>query len=240
MSNDVIQLHHVSRVYKSQEGTIQHALNEVELAVRAHEFVGIMGPSGSGKTTLANIIGLLAKPTSGDVWFLGKNIAKSSDPQLTALRLDHLGFIFQDYMLIDHMTAVENVMLALHLSSKSRRHIRAESEELLKTLGLQAHLNKKPQQMSGGQKQRVAIARALVKQPQLILADEPAGALDSKSRRETLGLLQDLNEKNGSTIVMVTHNSEDAQAGTRLVKMSEGRIVQDTLVAGRTDFRKTA
>lgn len=237
MPDKIIELLGVSRAYRSLEGATHYALKDLNLSVLSGEFVAIMGPSGSGKTTLANLVGLLALPTSGEVQFLGKKLAGCSDEKLTELRRNYLGFIFQDYMLIEHMNAVENVMMALHLSHKSQRQIAKESEALLQRIGLGAHCKKYPRQLSGGQKQRVAIARALVKQPKLILADEPAGALDSKSRREILALLQELHQTNGSTIVMVTHNPEDAQAGTRLVKMSEGRVVEDTLVTQPTNFR---
>jgi putative ABC transport system ATP-binding protein len=237
MSNPVLELHSVSKRYRSPSGEELFALRDVNLTINAGEFVSIMGPSGSGKTTLANIVGLLSEPSDGQVKFLNYKIRDMSDKDRTKLRRAYLGFVFQDYMLIEHLNVVENVMLALTLSRYSRRRIRHKAEELLVRVGLTDHIRKFPRQLSGGQKQRVAIARALIKKPRLILADEPAGALDPTSRREVLGLLQELNMEKQSTIVMVTHTAEDALAGTRLVQMQNTRIVADKAIQNRHDFR---
>jgi ABC-type lipoprotein export system ATPase subunit len=237
MSNLIIDLNNVGKWYKNANGKRVDALKGVTLRIREGEFVSIMGPSGSGKTTLANIIGLLSLQSEGRVKFLDYEIKDIPDWLQTKLRRAYLGFIFQDYMLIEHMNAIDNVMLALNISNHPRRKIRARAEELLIRVGLKQHLKKYPRQLSGGQKQRVAIARALLKKPKLILADEPAGALDPNSRREVLGLLQELNTENGSTIVMVTHNAEDALAGTRLIKMRDARLDSDAIIKNRHNFR---
>ncbi len=237
MSNLILELKQVGKCYVAPSGERAYALRDVNLTVHEGEFVSIMGPSGSGKTTLANIVGLLSEPTEGHVRFLDYQVQDLSDDGRTKLRRAHLGFVFQDYMLIEHLNVTENVMLALTLSRYSRRRIREKAEELLLRVGLEAHLRKFPKQLSGGQKQRVAIARALIKRPKLILADEPAGALDPKSRREVLGLLQELNVERKSTIVMVTHQSEDALAGTRLVQMQNSKIVSDQPITNRFNFR---
>jgi putative ABC transport system ATP-binding protein len=240
MSDRILKAERLSKTYRDSTGREFRAVQDVNLEVRKGEFVAIMGPSGSGKTTLANMLGLLTTPSQGRLSFLDHRIEQVEDQALTSFRRAYLGFVFQDYMLIEHMNVVENVALSMLLSSKPSAEIRKRARELLLKVGLRDHLHKYPSELSGGQKQRVAIARALVKKPKLILADEPAGALDARSRHEVLGLLQRLNLEQEATIVMVTHNSEDARAASRLISMAGGRIVSDRLIEDRADFRSGA
>lgn len=231
-SAKLIELNQVSKVYRDHRGKPFHALKRVNLSVKKGEFISIMGPSGSGKTTLANIVGLLSNPSSGNVFFKSHRCDQLSDEELTLARRKFVGFIFQDYMLIEHMTALKNVCLSLHMSSHSDGEIRDKASHLLGELGLKNHLHKLPKELSGGQKQRVAIARALLKRPKLLLADEPAGALDPDSRTDILGLLQKLH-KDGATIIMVTHNYEDALAGERILNIRNAKVVEDQKIENR-------
>jgi putative ABC transport system ATP-binding protein len=231
----VIDLNGVEVTYNSGGVKGFKALRGVSLAVRPGEFVAIMGTSGSGKTTLANIIGLLARPSLGAYMFEGRPTTALSDLERSRLRASSIGFIFQDYVLIDHFTALENVALALTYTPVSRREALQRAAEGLEMLGVGSKRRNYPSQLSGGQKQRVAIARALINNPKLILADEPAGALDSKSRIEVLAALQELNSM-GTTIVMVTHSLEDAKAAKRLIRIEEGQIVEDCEQRDRIRF----
>ena len=239
MSTPVVELKGVTKEYINNQRKVVSALHGINLTIHQGEFISIMGPSGSGKTTLANILGLLSMPSAGRVKFLGRKCQHASDDELTELRRKYIGFIFQDYLLIDHMTALQNAMLGMHMSSLSTSKIRSAAINLLAKVGMKKYAHHYPRQLSGGQKQRIAIVRALIKTPRLILADEPAGALDPESRREILGLLQDLNQS-GSTIVMVTHNAEDASAGKRLLRVENARIVLDQTIAERSNFGASA
>lgn len=237
MSDLILKAERLCKTYRDSTGREFRAVQNVNLEIHKGEFVAIMGPSGSGKTTLANMLGLLTAPSQGRLFFLDHRIEQVEDSVLTSFRRAYMGFVFQDYMLIEHMSVVENVALAMLLSSKPSREIRKRARDLLIKVGLKDHLHKYPSELSGGQKQRVAIARALVKKPKLILADEPAGALDAKSRHDVLGLLQRLNLDQKVTIVMVTHNPEDARAASRLISINGGGIVTDRMIEDRADFR---
>ena len=200
------------------------ALNDVTLQVEQGEFVAIMGPSGCGKSTLLNILGTLDSPTSGSYFFEGKQVDKMTENQLTALRKGNLGFIFQFYNLVPNLTVVENIQVCEYLSDSP-----LDMEELLTTLGLSEHRNKFPSQLSGGQQQRCAIARALIKNPKLLLCDEPTGALDSKTSRDILILLEKINEKYGTTMLIVTHNNAIKNMVHKVIIVKDGLIKKDYL-----------
>ena len=202
------------------------ALNEVDVSIKEGEFVSIMGSSGSGKSTLMNIIGCLDVPTSGDYFFRNKNISNYSSNMLAELRNKDIGFIFQNFNLLPRLNALENVTLPLLYSGKNAKERTKLSMEALENVGLKDRTLHKPNQLSGGQQQRVSIARAIAGNPKLILADEPTGALDSKTSLEIMKILNDLNS-NGITIILVTHEKDIAQYGSRIIKMKDGKIIED-------------
>ena len=202
------------------------ALNEVDVSIKEGEFVSIMGSSGSGKSTLMNIIGCLDVPTSGDYFFRNKNISNYNSNMLAELRNKDIGFIFQNFNLLPRLNALENVTLPLLYSGKNVKERTKLSIEALENVGLKDRINHKPNQLSGGQQQRVSIARAIAGNPKLILADEPTGALDSNNSLEIMKILNDLNSK-GITIILVTHEKDIAQYGSRIIKMKDGKIIED-------------
>ena len=221
----MIRLEEISKIYKMGDNEI-HALAGVSLHIKPHEFVSIIGPSGSGKSTLMNMIGCLDVPTSGRYWIDGVEGSKMTDNQLADLRNKKLGFIFQQYNLLSKLSALENVELPLIY-----RGIRAaEREEMAKKalarVGLSDKIYHRPTELSGGQQQRVSIARALSARPSLILADEPTGALDSKSGVEIMQMLHDLHE-DGNTIVIITHDLNIAKQAERIITIRDGKITSD-------------
>lgn len=204
------------------------ALNKVNITVEKGEFVAIMGPSGCGKSTLLNILGLLDTPTGGQYYFHGEEVARYKEKQRTNLRKGNIGFVFQSFNLIDELTVYENVelpLLYLKVSATERRKKLADVLERMKITHRKKHF---PQQLSGGQQQRVAIARAVVTRPQLILADEPTGNLDSANGEEVMNLLTELNNE-GTTIIMVTHSPSDADKAHRIVQLFDGHIVTENI-----------
>lgn len=201
-------------------------LKNVNLRVKKGEFLAIMGPSGSGKSTLMNIIGILDRPTCGQILVMGKDIGKISDNELAKLRGLEIGFVFQTFNLVPRMTALQNVELPTYANQRSGVDVTARAKELLELVGLGDRMYYKPGELSGGQSQRVAIARALVNDPSLILADEPTGNLDSKTSTEIMELFSKLHEK-GSTIVMITHDPEVAEYADRIVHLRDGMIKED-------------
>jgi putative ABC transport system ATP-binding protein len=204
------------------------ALNKVNITVEKGEFVAIMGPSGCGKSTLLNILGLLDTPSGGDYYFNGEEVAKYREKQRTNLRKGNIGFVFQSFNLIDELTVYENVelpLLYLKVSASERRKKVGDVLERMKISHRKKHF---PQQLSGGQQQRVAIARAVVTRPQLILADEPTGNLDSANGEEVMNLLTELNNE-GTTIIMVTHSPSDADKAHRIVQLFDGHIVTENI-----------
>lgn len=211
-----------------------HALAGVDLHIKPHEFVSIIGPSGSGKSTLMNMIGCLDVPTSGRYWIDGVEGSKMKDNQLADLRNKKLGFIFQQYNLLTKLSAVENVELPLIYRGIGAAKRREMAIEALDRVGLKDKMNHKPTELSGGQQQRVSIARALSSHPSLILADEPTGALDSKSGVEIMQMLHDLHEE-GNTIVIITHDLGIAKQAERIVTIRDGKITSD--VDNRGDMR---
>ncbi len=215
-----IRLDNVRRIYHMEAGDV-YALNGVTLDIDVGEFVAIMGVSGSGKTTLLNQIGCLDQPTSGDLYIEGKNTRELSDYELTNLRRDAIGFIFQKFNLIPLLTAYENVEYPLILKTGAR-DTTGRPRELLGLVGLEGgHIHHTPNQLSGGQQQRVSIARALANDPRILLCDEPTGNLDSKTGQQIMDILTDLNQQ-GKTIVMVTHDDEIAQYADRLITIVTG------------------
>lgn len=202
------------------------ALNNVSLEIKQGEFVAIMGPSGCGKSTLMNILGTLDSPTSGKYYFNGKEVDRMSESQLTTFRKGNIGFVFQSFNLIDELTVYENVELPLVYLNKKAAERKQKVEEVLERMDILHRAGHLPQQLSGGQQQRVAIARAVVTDCPLILADEPTGNLDSKNGAEVMELLSELNRQ-GTTIVMVTHSQRDARYAHRIIHLLDGQIVSE-------------
>jgi len=232
-STPVIQLNNVVRQFSVGSQLVQ-ALNGVSLRIERGEMVAITGPSGSGKSTLMNTLGCLDTPTSGSYFLEGVDVAGLSDDRLAETRSRHIGFIFQSYNLLPRETALSNVELPLKYSGGySGKERKAAARDALDRVGLSHRHDHRPLQMSGGEQQRVGIARALVKDPNLILADEPTGNLDSKSSAEIIAMLQSLNEDDGKTLVIVTHDPEVAAATKRVISFLDGVVVADSPVEKR-------
>ncbi len=229
--DSIIDATGLGKVYPMGEAEVQ-ALRGVSLTVAPGEFVSVMGPSGSGKTTLMDILGCLARPTKGRYRFEGRDVATLSDAELARLRNRRIGFVFQTFNLLPRATARENVELPLLYAGVSRAERRRRAEAALEAVGLADRLGHRPSELSGGQRQRVAIARALVADPTIVFADEPTGNLDSRSGREIMALLDALNAR-GVTIVLVTHEEEIARHARRVVVLRDGLVVSDTGAAGR-------
>ena len=222
----MIQIENLGKTFRTEEvETI--ALQGINLRIDNGEFVAIMGPSGCGKSTLLNIIGLLDNPSEGSYLLNGQEVARLTEDERTGLRRGTIGFVFQSFNLIDEMTVYENVELPLIYAGVPAKERRERVEALLDRMKMSHRAKHYPQQLSGGQQQRVAIARAVITRPQLILADEPTGNLDSAHGKEVIGLLAELNRE-GTTIVMVTHNSHDAASARRIVHLFDGHIVTET------------
>ena len=232
---NILSVENIERYYGNKDN-ITKAIDNINFKVDKGEFVGIMGPSGSGKTTLLNCISTIDNVTTGSIVINGKDITKLKSKQLEKFRRDELGFIFQDFNLLDTLTAYENIALALTIQGKKPKEIDALIKKVAKSLGIDEILNKFPYQISGGQKQRVASARAIVTNPSLILADEPTGALDSKSARMLLDSFESLNKDLEATILMVTHDAFTASYAHRILFIKDGKIFNE-LVRG-TDSRK--
>jgi putative ABC transport system ATP-binding protein len=225
-SKEIIKITNIEKVYKMGNSTFK-ALDKVSLTIDKGEYVAIVGPSGAGKSTLMNIIGCLDIPTDGEYILDGVN-TKCSDNELAEIRSKKIGFIFQNYNLLPKLNILENVELPLLYSGYDNNKIKEKAKAAIKKVGLESHINHKPSELSGGQMQRVAIARALVSDPQIILADEPTGALDSKTGKEVLKMLTELNNE-GNTIIMITHDKEIASNAKRVVTVKDGIIISDTL-----------
>lgn len=220
----ILEVNNLKKVYTTRFGSQQvQALKNVSFSVEAGEFVAIMGESGSGKTTLLNILAALDKPTSGEVLLNGKNIVKIREKEISAFRRDNLGFVFQDFNLLDTFNLKDNIMLPLVLSGTPYQEMRSRLLPIAAKLGISDLLSKYPYEVSGGQKQRAAVARALITEPQLILADEPTGALDSRSTDELLDLFNEIN-KEGQTILMVTHSTKAASHASRVLFIKDGTV----------------
>jgi len=221
----MIRITSLSKVFRTDEVETT-ALNSVEFNVKQGEFVAIMGPSGCGKSTLLNILGLLDTPSNGQYNFMGKEVSKYKERQLTDLRKGNIGFIFQSFNLMDELNVFENVELPLLYLRKSPKERQKQVDEVLDRMQISHRKHHFPQQLSGGQQQRVAVARAVVANPKLILADEPTGNLDSANGEEVLKLLEALNNE-GTTIIMVTHSPIHAERAHRIVQLFDGKIITE-------------
>jgi putative ABC transport system ATP-binding protein len=219
----MIRVHGLTKVYHVGDVEVA-ALRGVDLEIAKGEFVAIVGPSGSGKSTLFHILGGLTPPSAGTVMIDGKDLAGMTNAQRTDLRKTTVGFVFQKYNLLPTLTAEDNIKIVEYIGGRSME-FSPEFREVLKLLGIMDRMKHKPRALSGGQQQRVAIARGIVNQPAILLADEPTGNLDSQNSAAVLGLLKDLNQRTGQTILMITHDAEAASYAGRSVHMRDGRIV---------------
>ncbi|WP_028775444.1 ABC transporter ATP-binding protein [Shimazuella kribbensis] len=233
----ILQTKNLKKVYRTKESIFQ-ALDNIELTVREGEFVGIMGPSGSGKTTLLHLFATIDEPTSGEIEIAGTDIMQLNEDQRSSFRRKQLGFIFQDYNLLDTLTVKENILLPLVLEKMKVAEMEQSVNEIASRFGIQSILDKYPYQISGGQKQRTAASRAMIARPSLLLADEPTGALDSKSATDLLESLKNVNETDKVTILMVTHDAFAASYCKRVIFIKDGKTFTE-LVRGnhsRKDF----
>ena len=233
MAENIIQMQNVSRIYRMGENEIR-ALDCINFSVEQGEFLSIMGPTGSGKSTCMNMIGCLDRPSSGIVKINGKETAKMSEKELAVLRNKTIGFVFQQYHLLAGLNILENVMLPLRYQKVEKSKRIKKAKEALKKVGLEERFLHRPNELSGGQKQRVAIARAIVTEPNIILADEPTGALDSNTGKAIMNLFREIN-KEGTTIVIVTHDLRIGESTERCIRILDGKIQSDAINA---DFEK--
>ena len=223
---ELLKIEHLVKYYGSRS-ILTKALNDISLAVEAGEFTAIMGASGSGKTTLLNCISTIDRPTGGQIYIDGVCTSKLKKNALADFRRDRLGFIFQEFNLLDTLTAFDNIAIALQIQRCAPKEITGRVKEMARKLGIEDVLEKYPYQMSGGQKQRVAAARAIITRPALILADEPTGALDSRSSRVLLESMELLNREENATILMVTHDAFSASYASRVIFMKDGRLFNE-------------
>lgn len=229
---NVIDMHGiVKRYYVGQPNELE-ILHGIDLAVSSGEFVSIVGESGSGKSTLMNMIGALDRPTQGTYLLGGQDISKMDDEQLSDIRNQQIGFVFQNFCLIPRMSAVRNVEIPLMYANMSPKKRRERAMELLELVGMSERANHKPNELSGGQNQRVAIARAMANDPDILLADEPTGALDSKTGRLVMDIFHKLHREQKKTIILITHSQELARETERIVTISDGMIISDTTQSG--------
>ncbi len=220
----LLDVKNVKKIYTTRLGGSQvEALRDVNFSAEAGEYVAIMGESGSGKTTLLNILAALDRPTNGKVYLKGNDIGKIMEKEMAAFRRQNLGFVFQDFNLLDTFSVQDNIFLPLVLSGRKYEEMEKRLEPIAKKLGIREILRKFPYEISGGQKQRTAVARALITKPQIILADEPTGALDSRSSDELLALFSDIN-RDGQTILMVTHSVKAASTANRILFIKDGEV----------------
>ena len=219
----------VKRFYVGQPNELE-ILHGINLDVREGEFLSIVGESGSGKSTLMNMIGALDRPTSGSYFLDGMDISRMNDTALSQLRNERVGFVFQSFHLIPRTNALQNVELPLLYAGVSRKKRREKAMEMLEMVDMADRMDHKPNELSGGQKQRIAIARAMINSPSILLADEPTGALDSKTGRLIMDLFHKLHEEKGKTVVLITHNQELAMETDRILTLSDGNIVNETVL----------
>ena len=231
----VLEVENLKKIYRSRFGGNQvQALSKVTFSVEEGEYVAIMGESGSGKTTLLNMLAALDKPTEGEVYLDGKPLSAIREKDLSKFRRDHLGFVFQDFNLLDTFTLKDNIFLPLVLAGKAYPEMAARLAPIARQLGIAELLQKFPYELSGGQKQRVAVARALITQPKLVLADEPTGALDSRATDELLRLFEEIN-RGGQTILMVTHSVKAASHASRVLFIKDGEVFHEIYRGESTD-----
>ena len=233
MSQELIKTSNLSRNYYLGDNVVM-ALKDVSMTINKGEFLAIMGPSGSGKSTVMNLIGCLDTPTSGQFFFDNFDVANLSADELAEIRNERIGFVFQSFNLLARTSALENVQLPMMYSGADRIKRKEAAEQVLRQVGLADRMDHQPSQLSGGQQQRVAVARALVNNPSLILADEPTGALDTKTGIEIMALFQQLNSS-GITIIIITHEYDVAQFANRILRFKDGEIVDEEINAERID-----
>lgn len=231
--SEILKIDSIEKYYGSKS-SLTKALDDVSFIVEEGEYVAIMGASGSGKTTLLNCISTIDRVTSGHIYVAGQDITKLKGNKLNRFRREELGFVFQDFNLLDTMTAYENIALALSIQGKDAKFIDEHIKDMASQLGIEEVLNKYPYQMSGGQKQRVAAARAIITEPKLVLADEPTGALDSKSSKMLLESFKYMNESIPATILMVTHDAFTASYSKRVIFIKDGKIFNEIIRGGRS------
>lgn len=232
----MLEVQNIKKIYRSRFGKNElEALKSINFTVEAGEYIAIMGESGSGKTTLLNILALLDRPTSGKIILMGKDLQEIKDSEMAKFRRENLGFVFQDFNLLDNFTVKENILLPLVLSDEKISVMEEKLLKIAKKLSVSDLLNKYPYEISGGQKQRTAIARALISDPKILLADEPTGALDSNSTRELLKVFKDLNQ-DGETILMVTHSIMAASEAKRVLFIKDGEIYHQIYRGERTSL----
>jgi len=223
--NKIIELKDVKKIYNQGKSNELVVLKDIDLEINKGDMIAVYGPSGSGKSTLLHIIGCLDRATSGKVLIEGKDTSKLLDDDLALIRREKIGFVFQQFNLINVFTALENVEMPLIIAGKSKSKARKRATELLKSIGLGERLNHFPNQLSGGEMQRVAIARALANEPSVILADEPTGNLDTKTGSDIIDLIKDLNDK-GFTFIIVTHDSRITKSVKRVISIQDGKILR--------------
>ena len=221
----ILELKNICKDYVSEELVVP-VLKDINLQVEEGEYLAVMGPSGSGKTTLMNLIGCLDRPTSGNYFLEGQDVSACDDNELSDVRLNSIGFVFQNFHLLPKMTALDNVALPLSYAGVPLRERYRMARKALIKVGLEDRMDFMPNQLSGGQKQRVAIARAIINHPKILLADEPTGSLDSKSGLAIMELFQQLNEE-GMTVLMITHNEKVAGSAKRIIHLLDGEIIQE-------------
>jgi len=224
-SAPVIRVRDIHKDYRMGSDTI-HALNGVDCTIGENEYVAVMGPSGSGKSTLMNIIGCLDRPSSGEYWLSGENVSRFGDRALARVRNRRIGFVFQTFNLLPRANALQNVEIPMLYGGITRRQRRARAREVLERVGLKDRMKHKPSELSGGQRQRVAVARALVNEPDILLADEPTGNLDSRTGEDIMDLFGSLHDL-GQTIILVTHEAHIADRARRHVHLHDGVVTQD-------------
>lgn len=220
---EIMQVKNISKEY-GKKGVKTRVLNNVSLEIYEGDFIAIMGPSGAGKSTLLNLLSTIDKPTHGSILMEGVDITKIKNDKLSNIRKKHIGFIFQDYNLLDNMTLMDNIALPLSINGKNPKQIVEKVKQLADLFGIKEHLEKYPYQLSGGQKQRGVAARALISDPDIVFADEPTGALDSKSSKELLMSLKKINEQKNATILMVTHDAFSASYAKQVYLLKDGEI----------------
>lgn len=230
---EILRLEHIQKFYGNQ-GNLTKAISDISFSVNSGEFVGIMGASGSGKTTLLNCISTIDTVSAGHICLDGADVTEIKEKELARFRRENLGFVFQDFNLLDTLTISENIALALTINKVPEPQIAGKVQEMAQSLNIIDILDKYPYQVSGGQKQRCACARAIINNPKLILADEPTGALDSHSSQMLLGTMQSINEQLGATILMVTHDAFSASYARRILFLRDGKIFTEILKGGNS------
>ncbi|HOQ15970.1 MAG TPA: ABC transporter ATP-binding protein [Defluviitaleaceae bacterium] len=220
---NVIETRNLCKTFQLGDTSVE-VLKDINISIKKGEFVSIMGPSGSGKSTLLYLIGGLDKPTSGSIKINGKELSVMNDKEESTMRRQEIGFVFQFYNLIPNLNVEENIMLPILLDGKKIKNYKDKLNEILEIVGLEDRRKHTPRELSGGQQQRVAIARALINEPDIILADEPIGNLDSKTGTDIMILLKKINEEKNKTIVQVTHSTEAAEYGNRIIKVKDGKV----------------